>query len=65
MLRITIFVLLSLSVLACSVKPATDYVIDHNFAQYQHFAFVATDPPPIKRTHFFHAAIASYSIGEQ
>jgi hypothetical protein len=23
------------------------------------------DPPPIKRTHFFHAAIASYSIGEQ
>jgi hypothetical protein len=42
MLRIIIFVLLSLSVLACSVKPATDYVIDHDFAQYQHFAFVAT-----------------------
>ncbi|PKH04491.1 DUF4136 domain-containing protein [Psychromonas sp. MB-3u-54] len=42
MSRIIILVLLSLSVLACSVKPATDYVIDHDFSQYQHFAFVAT-----------------------
>jgi hypothetical protein len=41
MLRIIISVLLSLSVLACSVKPATDYVIDHDFSQYKNFAFVA------------------------
>jgi hypothetical protein len=42
MLRIIIAVLLSLSVLACSVKPATDYVIDHDFSQYKNFAFIAT-----------------------
>lgn len=42
MLRIIISVLLSLSVLACSVKPATDYVIGHDFSQYKKFAFVAT-----------------------
>lgn len=41
MLRIIILFLFSLSVLACSVKPATDYVIEHDFSQYKNFAFVA------------------------
>ena len=43
MLRIMISILLSFSVLACSVKPATDYVIGHNFSQYKNFSFVV--PP--------------------
>lgn len=43
MLRIIMTVLFSLSALACSVKPATDYVIGHDFSQYKNFAFVA--PP--------------------
>ncbi|MFT6926751.1 MAG: hypothetical protein ACJAZP_002371 [Psychromonas sp.] len=42
MLRIIAAVLLTLSVSACSVKPATDYVIGHDFSQYQSFAFVTT-----------------------
>jgi hypothetical protein len=43
MLRIIAAVLLTLSVSACSVKPATDYMIGHDFSQYKNFAFVA--PP--------------------
>ncbi len=40
MLRIVLSALLSLSVLACTVKPATDYLVEHDFSQYKDFAFV-------------------------
>ncbi|ABM03519.1 conserved hypothetical protein [Psychromonas ingrahamii 37] len=62
--RIIIFVLLSLSVLACSVKPATDYVIGHDFSRYQHFAFVATPKDgvvSIDSSRIEHALIRSLS----
>ena len=65
MLRIMISVLLSFSVLACSVKPATDYVIGHDFSQYKHFAFVA--PPKdevvsIDSSRIENALVASLSL---
>jgi len=64
MLRIIISVLLSLSVLACSVKPATDYVIGHDFSQYKNFSFVA--PPKdvvvsIDSSRIEHALVTSLS----
>ncbi|WP_019614126.1 DUF4136 domain-containing protein [Psychromonas ossibalaenae] len=41
MLRIFTAFLLVLSISACTIKPATDYVIGHDFSQYKNFAFAA------------------------
>lgn len=39
MLRLFFSALLALSISACTIKPTTDYRIEHNFSQYTSFAF--------------------------
>jgi len=42
MLRLFFITLLSLTLSACAINPATDYRSAHNFSQYKTFAFSAT-----------------------
>ncbi len=41
MLRIFTAAALALSLSACTIKPATDYVLGHDFSQYKNFAFAS------------------------
>ncbi|WP_028863905.1 DUF4136 domain-containing protein [Psychromonas aquimarina] len=41
MLRIFTALLLVCSISACTIKPATDYILGHDFSQYKSFAFAS------------------------